>query len=87
MTSRASTRGIRPHLLPIPGDHGLSPRLPIILVGNKSDLRPGSTMEAVLPIMSQFPEIETYVEVSWAVIEVGCVSSSSSSCYLSWALL
>ncbi|XP_048188260.1 mitochondrial Rho GTPase 2 isoform X2 [Perognathus longimembris pacificus] len=40
------------------------PRLPIILVGNKSDLRPGSTMEAVLPIMSQFPEIETCVECS-----------------------
>jgi len=43
---------------------GLSPRVPIILVGNKSDLRPGSSMEAVLPIMSQFPEIETCVECS-----------------------
>lgn len=64
VTSRASAGGTRPHLLLIPGDHGLSPRLPIILVGNKSDLRPGSTMEAVLPIMSQFPEIETCVEVS-----------------------
>ncbi|XP_037013071.2 mitochondrial Rho GTPase 2 isoform X3 [Artibeus jamaicensis] len=40
------------------------PRVPIILVGNKSDLRPGSSMEAVLPIMSQFPEIETCVECS-----------------------
>ncbi|XP_047389231.1 mitochondrial Rho GTPase 2 isoform X6 [Sciurus carolinensis] len=40
------------------------PRLPIILVGNKADLRSGSTMEAVLPIMSQFPEIETCVECS-----------------------
>ncbi|XP_078200321.1 mitochondrial Rho GTPase 2 isoform X3 [Callithrix jacchus] len=39
-------------------------RVPIILVGNKSDLRPGSSMEAVLPIMSQFPEIETCVECS-----------------------
>ncbi|XP_069875887.1 mitochondrial Rho GTPase 2 isoform X2 [Dipodomys merriami] len=39
-------------------------RLPIILVGNKSDLRLGSAMEAVLPIMSQFPEIETCVECS-----------------------
>ena len=43
---------------------GLQPRVPIILVGNKSDLRSGSSMEAVLPIMSQFPEIETCVEVS-----------------------
>lgn len=49
----------------ISGDCGLLPRIPIILVGNKSDLRPGSSMEAVLPIMSQFPEIETCVEVSW----------------------
>ncbi|XP_004705837.1 mitochondrial Rho GTPase 2 [Echinops telfairi] len=40
------------------------PRIPIILVGNKSDLRPGGSMEAVLPIMSQFPEIETCVECS-----------------------
>ncbi|KAM6155589.1 mitochondrial Rho GTPase 2 [Rhynchocyon petersi] len=40
------------------------PRVPIILVGNKSDLRPGGSMEAVLPIMSQFPEIETCVECS-----------------------
>ncbi|XP_023369561.1 mitochondrial Rho GTPase 2 isoform X2 [Otolemur garnettii] len=39
-------------------------RVPIILVGNKSDLRPGSSVEAVLPIMNQFPEIETCVEVS-----------------------
>lgn len=44
-------------------DRGLL-RVPIILVGNKSDLRPGSSMEAVLPLMSQFPEIETCVEVS-----------------------
>uniref|UniRef100_A0A8C9Q866 Miro domain-containing protein n=1 Tax=Spermophilus dauricus TaxID=99837 RepID=A0A8C9Q866_SPEDA len=50
--------------LPVPGNHELLPRLPIILVGNKVDLRSGSTMEAVLPIMSQFPEIETCVECS-----------------------
>lgn len=48
----------------IPDDRGPLSRVPIILVGNKSDLRPGSSMEAVLPIMSQFPEIETCVEVS-----------------------
>lgn len=39
-------------------------RLPIILVGNKSDLRSGSAMESILPIMNQFSEIETCVEVS-----------------------
>ncbi|XP_065749501.1 mitochondrial Rho GTPase 2 isoform X3 [Phocoena phocoena] len=46
------------------GDTKRGPRVPIILVGNKSDLRPGGSMEAVLPIMSQFPEIETCVECS-----------------------
>lgn len=38
-------------------------RIPIILVGNKSDLRSGSSMETILPIMNQFSEIETCVEV------------------------
>ncbi|XP_047694046.1 mitochondrial Rho GTPase 2 isoform X4 [Prionailurus viverrinus] len=45
------------------------PRVPIILVGNKSDLRAGSSMEAVLPIMSQFPEIETCVELRPACVQ------------------
>uniref|UniRef100_A0A3Q1GJJ1 Mitochondrial Rho GTPase n=1 Tax=Acanthochromis polyacanthus TaxID=80966 RepID=A0A3Q1GJJ1_9TELE len=39
-------------------------RVPIILVGNKSDLRSGSSMETILPIMNQFSEIETCVECS-----------------------
>lgn len=44
------------------------PRIPIILVGNKSDLQVGSSMEVILPIMNQFSEIETCVEVrSWGV--------------------
>lgn len=37
------------------------PGLPIILIGNKSHLLPGSTIEAILPIVIQFPEIETHV--------------------------
>uniref|UniRef100_A0A8C0IM06 Ras homolog family member T2 n=1 Tax=Chelonoidis abingdonii TaxID=106734 RepID=A0A8C0IM06_CHEAB len=39
-------------------------RIPIILVGNKSDLQSGSSMEIILPIMNQFSEIETCVECS-----------------------
>nr|XP_020668140.1 mitochondrial Rho GTPase 2 [Pogona vitticeps] len=39
-------------------------RIPIILVGNKSDLQTGSSMETILPIMNQFSEIETCVECS-----------------------
>lgn len=41
-------------------------KVPIILVGNKSDLRSGSSMETILPIMNQFSEIETCVEVRLA---------------------
>lgn len=43
-------------------------RVPIILVGNKSDLRSGSSMETILPIMNQFSEIETCVEVRLSFI-------------------
>lgn len=39
-------------------------RIPIILVGNKSDLQMGSSMEIILPLMNQFSEIETCVECS-----------------------
>uniref|UniRef100_A0A8C3NDR9 Mitochondrial Rho GTPase n=1 Tax=Geospiza parvula TaxID=87175 RepID=A0A8C3NDR9_GEOPR len=46
--------------------HGPAPAagIPIILVGNKSDLQVGSSMEVILPIMNQFSEIETCVECS-----------------------
>ena len=37
---------------------------PVILVGNKVDLVDYSTMEAVMPIMNDFEEIETCVECS-----------------------
>ncbi|XP_060696604.1 mitochondrial Rho GTPase 2 isoform X2 [Hemiscyllium ocellatum] len=39
-------------------------RIPVILVGNKSDLQGTSSMETILPIMNQFMEIETCVECS-----------------------
>lgn len=32
-------------------------------MGNKSDLQVGSSMDVILPIMNQFSEIETCVEV------------------------
>lgn len=41
----------------------LVPRVPLILVGNKSDLVEHSSMETILPIMNQYSEIETCVEV------------------------
>lgn len=38
-------------------------RVPLILVGNKSDLVEHSSMETILPIMNEYTEIETCVEV------------------------
>uniref|UniRef100_A0AAQ5Y8C6 Mitochondrial Rho GTPase n=1 Tax=Amphiprion ocellaris TaxID=80972 RepID=A0AAQ5Y8C6_AMPOC len=38
--------------------------VPLILVGNKSDLVEHSSMETILPIMNQYSEIETCVECS-----------------------
>ncbi|XP_020032714.1 mitochondrial Rho GTPase 2 [Castor canadensis] len=65
VSEEATIEKIRTKWIPlVNGRTERRPRLPIILVGNKSDLRPGSTMESVLPIMSQFPEIETCVECS-----------------------
>lgn len=37
---------------------------PVIIVGNKSDLTDGSTMDTVLPIMNDYTEVETCVECS-----------------------
>ncbi|XP_025779038.1 rhomboid-related protein 1, partial [Puma concolor] len=65
VSEEATIEKIRTKWIPlVNGGTERGPRVPIILVGNKSDLRAGSSMEAVLPIMSQFPEIETCVECS-----------------------
>ncbi|XP_033614376.1 mitochondrial Rho GTPase 2 isoform X10 [Fukomys damarensis] len=65
VSKEATIEKIRTKWIPlVNGRTESGPRVPVILVGNKSDLRPGSSMEAVLPIMSQFPEIETCVECS-----------------------
>ncbi|XP_070423271.1 mitochondrial Rho GTPase 2 isoform X3 [Equus przewalskii] len=64
VSEEATIEKIRTKWIPLVNGETEKPRVPIILVGNKSDLRPGSSMEAVLPIMSEFPEIETCVECS-----------------------
>ncbi|XP_073809167.1 mitochondrial Rho GTPase 1b isoform X4 [Danio rerio] len=43
-------------------------RVPLILVGNKSDLVEHSSMETVLPIMNKYTEIETCVEMRTACV-------------------
>lgn len=44
-------------------------RVPLILVGNKSDLVEHSSMETILPIMNQYQDIETCVEVSHRLLQ------------------
>lgn len=44
-------------------DSGPICAIPVVLVGNKSDLLEQGNMEAVLPVMNQYAEIETCVEV------------------------
>lgn len=65
VTQEDSIEKIRTKWIPlVNGDAEKGSKVPIILVGNKSDLRCGSSMEAILPIMNKFSEIETCVECS-----------------------
>ncbi|KPP79187.1 mitochondrial Rho GTPase 1-A-like, partial [Scleropages formosus] len=53
------------HWIPLINDRtDKDSRVPLILVGNKSDLVEHSSMETILPIMNQYSEIETCVECS-----------------------
>ncbi|XP_051789986.1 mitochondrial Rho GTPase 2 isoform X1 [Erpetoichthys calabaricus] len=65
VTQEATIEKIRTKWIPlINGGAEKGNKIPVILVGNKSDLQPGSSMESILPIMNQFSEIETCVECS-----------------------
>ncbi|MGH0128104.1 UNVERIFIED_CONTAM: hypothetical protein FKN15_033204 [Acipenser sinensis] len=56
------------------------PRVPVILVGNKSDLQSGSSMESILPIMNQFSEIETCVELYEVDVDTEFLKASDAAC-------
>ncbi|XP_033840731.1 mitochondrial Rho GTPase 2 [Periophthalmus magnuspinnatus] len=65
VTNEETIEQIRTKWIPlVNGNAEKGNKIPIILVGNKSDLRCGSSMETILPIMNQFSEIETCVECS-----------------------
>uniref|UniRef100_H3D5K8 Mitochondrial Rho GTPase n=1 Tax=Tetraodon nigroviridis TaxID=99883 RepID=H3D5K8_TETNG len=65
VTNEETITKIRTKWIPlVNGEAEKGNKVPIILVGNKSDLRCGSSMETILPIMNQFSEIETCVECS-----------------------
>lgn len=65
VTSEGSLERITSYWLPLirqTGEEDSSK--PVIIVGNKSDLMDGSTMDTVLPIMNDYTEVETCVECS-----------------------
>ncbi|RVE69411.1 hypothetical protein OJAV_G00077680 [Oryzias javanicus] len=65
VNNKKSIEKVTSHWIPLINDRtDKDSRVPLILVGNKSDLVEHSSMETILPIMNQFQDIETCVECS-----------------------
>ncbi|XP_045072400.1 mitochondrial Rho GTPase 1-A isoform X1 [Coregonus clupeaformis] len=65
VNNKKSIEKVTSHWIPLINDNtDKDSRVPVILVGNKSDLVEHSSMETILPIMNQYTEIETCVECS-----------------------
>ncbi|XP_010900463.1 mitochondrial Rho GTPase 1-A isoform X1 [Esox lucius] len=65
VNNKKSIEKVTNHWIPLINENtDKDSRVPIILVGNKSDLVEHSSMETILPIMNQYTEIETCVECS-----------------------
>ncbi|XP_030637130.1 mitochondrial Rho GTPase 1b isoform X1 [Chanos chanos] len=65
VNNKKSIEKVTSHWIPLINDRtDKDSRVPLILVGNKSDLVEHSSMETILPIMNQYAEIETCVECS-----------------------
>uniref|UniRef100_A0A8C6VT82 Mitochondrial Rho GTPase n=1 Tax=Nothobranchius furzeri TaxID=105023 RepID=A0A8C6VT82_NOTFU len=65
VNSKTSIEKVTSHWIPLITENtDKDSRVPLILVGNKSDLVEHSSMETILPIMNQHSEIETCVECS-----------------------
>ncbi|XP_031691602.1 mitochondrial Rho GTPase 1-A-like [Oncorhynchus kisutch] len=63
--NKKSIEKVTSHWIPLINDNtDKDSRVPVILVGNKSDLVEHSCMETILPVMNQYTEIETCVECS-----------------------
>ncbi|XP_038127625.1 mitochondrial Rho GTPase 1-A-like isoform X3 [Cyprinodon tularosa] len=64
VNNRTSMEKVTEHWIPLITENtDKDSRVPLILVGNKSDLVEHSSMETILPIMNQYSEIETCVEM------------------------
>uniref|UniRef100_A0A3B3YX43 Mitochondrial Rho GTPase n=1 Tax=Poecilia mexicana TaxID=48701 RepID=A0A3B3YX43_9TELE len=65
VNNKKSIEKVTSHWIPLISDRtDKDSRVPLILVGNKSDLVEHSSMETILPIMNQYQDIETCVECS-----------------------
>ncbi|XP_067115430.1 mitochondrial Rho GTPase 1b isoform X2 [Osmerus mordax] len=65
VNNKSSIEKVTSHWIPLILDNtDKDSRVPLILVGNKSDLVEHSSMETILPIMNEYTEIETCVECS-----------------------
>ncbi|XP_029632930.1 mitochondrial Rho GTPase 1-A isoform X1 [Salmo trutta] len=65
VNNKKSIEKVTSHWIPLINDNtAKDSRVPVILVGNKSDLVEHSSMETILPVMNQYTEIETCVECS-----------------------
>ncbi|XP_046899517.1 mitochondrial Rho GTPase 1b isoform X3 [Hypomesus transpacificus] len=65
VNNKNSIEKVTSHWIPLILDNtDKDSRVPLILVGNKSDLVEHSSMETILPIMNEYTEIETCVECS-----------------------
>ncbi|XP_043970051.1 mitochondrial Rho GTPase 1-A-like isoform X1 [Gambusia affinis] len=65
VNNKTSIEKVTSHWIPLITENtDKDSRVPLILVGNKSDLVEHSSMETILPIMNQYSDIETCVECS-----------------------
>lgn len=63
---RETLDNAKAYWLPLIRKSSSSTRCPVVLVGNKIDVIDYSTIEEVYPIMKEFSEIESCIEVSRA---------------------
>lgn len=64
VSDRETLDNAKSYWLPLIRKNTSSARCPVVLVGNKIDVIDYTTIEEVYPIMTEFPEIESCIEVS-----------------------
>ncbi|XP_013986317.1 mitochondrial Rho GTPase 1-A isoform X1 [Salmo salar] len=83
VNNKKSIEKVTSHWIPLINDNtDKDSRVPVILVGNKSDLVEHSSMETILPVMNQYTEIETCVEWKEREFAVHSLKMESASQHL-----